>query len=244
MFCIRRKRKTDEEEWSAAAFKRQSAILVDDPEPQPPYNPRPPTMIERHNASPALAAQRSYQNYYGGYGQQAAYGSPENMHAGSPPPTQPHVQMAMGYAPHDDHSQLARQPSNATYLSRQPATAGYDDPQAHYVNLNRSSVTPFQAAQYADISRQLGGDVMSPSKPVDATPLPSPFDDEVEETYPTHDAAPRALSPAHVADSHAAASTASAHEPAPASRGREITNAKRPDTVYTMYDEGDAYDGI
>lgn len=242
MWCIRRNRKADEEEWSAAAFKRQSAILVDDPEP---YNPRPPTMIERHNASPALAAQRSYQNFYGGYGQQAPYGPAETMHTGSPPLMQPHVQMAMGRAPHEDHSQLARQPSNATYLS--PTAAGYaipNDPQAHYVNLDRSSVTPFQAAQYADISRQLGGDphsMMAPPKPVDSALLPSPFDDE---TYTMHDAEPRAPSPAHVADLHAAASTASTPEPAPASRGREITNAKRPDTVYTMYDEGDAYDGI
>lgn len=205
-------------------------------------------MIERHNASPALTAQRDYQNFYGGYGQQAAYGPGEIMHGGSPPPMQPHAQMTVGLAPYEDHSQLARQPSSATYLSRQPTAAGYampNDPQAHYVNLDRSSVTPFQAAQYADISRQLGGNPpMAPPEPLEPALMPSPFDDAAEETYPTHDAAPRALSPAHVADSHAAASTAFAPEPAPASRGRDITNAKRPDTVYTMYEEGDAYDGI
>lgn len=242
MWCIRRKRKSDEDEWSASVFKRQSAILVDDPEPS--FNPRPPTMIERHNASPALNAQHNYQNYYGGYGQQAAYG--DTLHA---PPMHPHAQMAMAHAPHEDHSHLTRQPSSAAYLSRQPSAAGYpipNDPQAHYVNLDRSSVTPFQAAQYADISRQLGSDLhstMAPSQPSGS--LPSPFDDEAAaESYPAHDAVPRASSPAQVADPFAAASTASAPEPVPASRRRDITNAQRPDTVYTVYEDGDAYDGI
>jgi hypothetical protein len=202
-------------------------------------------MIERHNASPALATQRNYpQNFYGGYGQQAAYGPGE---VGSSPAMQPH-----GYAPREDPSQLTRQPSNATYLSRQPTTAGYaipNDPYAHYVDLNRSSVTPFQAAQYADISRQLGGDpnaAVAPRKSLDTARLPSPFDDEAEEAYPPHDAAPRAPSPAHIPGlPPATANTpASAAEPSSVPRGREITNAKRPDTVYTLYEEGDAYDGI
>jgi len=239
MWCIRRKRTSYEDEWSATDFKRQSAMLVDDPpEPKPSYNPRPPTMIERHNTSPALAAQRNYpQNFYGGYGQQAAYGPSDVRHGGSPPPMQ-----QRGYAPREDTSQLTRQPSSATYLSRQPTAAGYgipNDPQAHYVDLNRSSVTPFQAAQYADISRQLGASpnaAMAPLKPVDAAPLPSPFDDAAEEEYSPHDA-PRAPSPAHVSGSSVA-------ESAPVPRGREITNTKRPDTVYTMYEEGDAYDGF
>jgi hypothetical protein len=61
----RRKCKSDEGEWSAPVFKRQSAILVDDPELS--FNPRPPTMIERHNASPALNAQYNHPNYCGGY---------------------------------------------------------------------------------------------------------------------------------------------------------------------------------
>ncbi|KAG1908052.1 uncharacterized protein F5891DRAFT_1181075 [Suillus fuscotomentosus] len=234
MWCIRRKRQSDEDEWSASAFKRQSAILVDDPEPS--FNPRPPTMIERHNASPAINAQHNYQNYYGGYGQQATYSDTL------------HPQMAMPHAPHGDHSHLTRQPSSAAYLSRQPSDAGYpipNDPQAHYVNLDRSSVTPFQAAQYADISRQLGSDLhMVPPQPSESS-LPSPFDDEAaEETYPTHDAALRAPSPVHVGDPFAAASTASTPEPVPASRRRDISNAQRPDTVYTVYEEGDAYDGI
>ncbi|KAG1895181.1 uncharacterized protein F5891DRAFT_1254030 [Suillus fuscotomentosus] len=81
MWCIHRNRKSDEDEWSASVFKRQSAILVD---PEPSFNPRPPTMIECHNASPALNAKHNYQNYYGGYGQKAAYG--DTLH--TPPPAQ------------------------------------------------------------------------------------------------------------------------------------------------------------
>ncbi|KAG1833781.1 hypothetical protein EV424DRAFT_1532625 [Suillus variegatus] len=79
----------------------------------------------------------------------------------------PHAQMAMAHAPQEDHSHLTRQPSSVAYLSRQPSAAGYpipNDPQAHYVNLDRFSVTPFQ---FADISRQLGSDshsTMAPSK--------------------------------------------------------------------------------
>jgi hypothetical protein len=158
-----------------------------------------------------------------------------------------HAQVAMPHAPYGDNSHLTRQPSSAAYLSRQPSAAAYsipNDPQAHYVNLDRSSVTPFQAAQYADISRQLGNDPIAPPQSSEPS-LPSPFGDEAaEETYPTHDAAPRAPSPAHIVDPFAAASTAPAPEPVPASRRRDITDTQRPDTVYTVYGEGDAYDGI
>ncbi|THH16639.1 hypothetical protein EW146_g4042 [Bondarzewia mesenterica] len=37
-----------------------------------------------------------------------------------------------------------------------PGTTGYDTEDPHYVDLSRSSVTPFQAAQYEEISRKLG----------------------------------------------------------------------------------------
>ncbi|KAG2044759.1 hypothetical protein BDR03DRAFT_937177 [Suillus americanus] len=86
---------------------------------------------------------------------------------------------------------------------------------------------------------------MALPQPLDSSLL-SPFDDEaVEETYPTHDAMHRTLSPVHVVDDpFTAASTTSAPEPVPASRRRDITNTQRPDTAYTVYEEGDAYGGI
>ncbi|GBE89454.1 hypothetical protein BKA93DRAFT_831187 [Sparassis latifolia] len=55
----------------------------------------------------------------------------------------------------------------AQYLSRQPHSAGTlngTPNDAHYVDLERSSVTPFQAAQYVEISRRLNT----------APPLPFP----------------------------------------------------------------------
>lgn len=62
---------------------------------------------------------------------------------------------------------LNRQPSQgaASYLSRQPSAAGHvantsvSSSDAHYVDLSRSSVTPFQAAQYAEISARLNSDL-------------------------------------------------------------------------------------
>lgn len=68
---------------------------------------------------------------------------------------------------YNENGQLIRQPSNGAAIhnvQRQPSNGMHGDPSrqdsvggdAHYVDLDRSSVTPFQAAQYAEISRQLG----------------------------------------------------------------------------------------
>lgn len=219
---MRRRKDNDDEDFNASIFRRQSAILQDDPAPS--FNPRPPTMIERHvtNASPALAAQRGMpsggQNFYGGYGSfgpgeiiQPAYGQP-----------------VMGYG---ESGQLARQPSNAAYLTRQPTAAGHgatfspEDNDAHYVDLNRSSVTPFQAAQYADISRRLNAmDTPRVSEDLHRAPLPSPFDDHPAEV--TH------TTPAPAAQ-------------APAPGGRQPpSDAQRPASAYSVFEEGDAYGGI
>jgi len=62
---------------------------------------------------------------------------------------------------------LTRQPSSATQLSRQPSNVAMRGPyeaDTNYVDLSRSSVTPFQAVQYAEISNRLG------------TPVPSGLD--------------------------------------------------------------------
>ncbi|KAH7921212.1 hypothetical protein BV22DRAFT_1132481 [Leucogyrophana mollusca] len=256
MFCLRKCRKGDdyEDDFNASAFKRQSAILVDDPVPPPQsYNPRPPSMIERKmaNASPALARQKSYgQNYYGGYG---GYG--QQSYQAPPPMPAAYQQPAMGY---NDPSQLARQPSHAAYLNRQPSAgapyASPVDPSAHYVDLDRSSVTPFQAAQYADISRQLNSYDPHMAAPHadedDFGPLPSPFDDVAhDDGHHTTDAVPRAPSPVHLQESAPhegdAIGTAVTSPDVGAPRAREAPSAtKRPDTVYTVYGDGDAYDGI
>lgn len=212
MFFLRRWRKRGEEEaeeFNADMFKRQSAILVDDE--RSPYgggnqghagfNPRPPTMIERHMANrnqldavPPMPSLQQYHNLAAGgagsagvgasgYGNEYDYSnqhlsfSPGQFMPVSPPPT---VTGAQFFAPHgqahdsayDNQGQLVHQPSNGAaiynengqlargssnaaqwHLNRQNSTGG----DGHYIDLARSSVTPFQAAQYAEISRKLNG---------------------------------------------------------------------------------------
>ncbi|KAH0583105.1 hypothetical protein J132_09744 [Termitomyces sp. J132] len=107
---------------------------------------------------------------------------------------------------------LTRQSSNgsrgssghgpAGYPSEDPNYGGYTSPkQSEYVDLNRSSVTPFQAAQYTEISQKLGTEAPSgldtpavneaiqnsktneaaPSLPAkDNRPSPSPFSDPTD----------------------------------------------------------------
>jgi hypothetical protein len=265
---MRRQRNRDVDDFDAQAFKRQSAVLVDDP--VEPYNPRPPTMFERHNASPALAAQAGQggQNFYGsfgGYSQQPPYAPPEVIQpTGSPPPqvygappmgytsyNDPQQRIArqpsnVGHAAYDSQPQLARQPSNAEYLTRQPSYAvgyapptvppGSFDPNAQYIDLDRSSISPYQAAQYADISRQLdttdsNADVPRESLVLPDGPLPSPFDDPVEATL-VPDTSP------HRPPNVAAPGRVTA---APQTQGNATEPHQRPATVY---EDGDAYGGI
>lgn len=79
---------------------------------------------------------------------------------------------------------LSRQPSDVAsqYLSRQPppgSNLSEVAPDAHYVDLNRTSVTPFQAAQYSEISRRLN--IEPPA------PMPSPAADAVVERVTSQD---------------------------------------------------------
>ena len=219
-------------------------------------------MIERHNASPALAAQggqggQNFYGNYGGYSQQPPYASPEMIQPASSPPPQVYGAPPMGYAGYNDpqqriarqpsnvgyaayesQQQLARQPSNAAYLTRQPSSAaryapppappGSFDPNAQYIDLDRSSISPYQAAQYADISRQLGTTDSNTEVQLPDDPLPSPFDDPVEATHQNHPSNVAAPGPVSAA-------------PAPQTHGNATGPHQRPGTVY---EEGDAYGGI
>jgi len=167
------------------------------------FNPRPPTMIERHMANrnqfdpvPPMPSLQQYHNVAAGgagaagvgasgYGNEYDYPgaqhpsfSPGQVMPVSPPPTATGAQFFAPYgqspSPHhsayDEHGQLARQPSNgaAMYneygqLARHPSNAVQRDlsrqnsvgGNGRYVDMARTSVTPFQAAQYAEISRKL-----------------------------------------------------------------------------------------
>lgn len=74
---------------------------------------------------------------------------------------------------------LNRQPSgHSPYLTRQSPSAGMQvdaPPEAYYVDLNRSSVSPFQAAQYAEISNRLQAEPPAPLP----TPLVAAAADQV-----------------------------------------------------------------
>ncbi|KAF7977821.1 hypothetical protein HWV62_2551 [Athelia sp. TMB] len=126
-----------------------------------------------------------YDDYPQGYPQAQAPGGLTRQPSFSPgqivSPTSPPPVHGGAYNAYNDPAQLSRQPSsaaaqydqygqpvNAGYadLARQPSNAGYPDlnrqnslggpPTAHYADMDRSSVTPFQAQQYAEISMQLG----------------------------------------------------------------------------------------
>lgn len=110
---------------------------------------------------------------YGQYNQQSSatsahpmYNQPNSAYGQSPfsPVTSPYNG--------GQTADLARQPSSATQLSRQPSAGPnlylqddaqyatyHNQGQTEYADLDRSSVTPYQAAQYAEISKQLNADV-------------------------------------------------------------------------------------
>jgi hypothetical protein len=175
--------------------------------------------------------------------------------------------------------------AQSSYLSRQPPTNGPApvDHSAGYVDLSRSSVTPYQAAQYEEIHRRLN---MPPPEPVLGSlaeeeypprePIskgPSPFADPSEDVLPSPspvhsnlsrvDSTPPRLPelnppmtpvyglfpiPAEVPHKQIEVSSPNLPAaPAPAHVARpnpSIPNQKRPDTVYTIYDDEDAYGGI
>ena len=63
---------------------------------------------------------------------------------------------------HDQHpteEHLDSPAPSALQLIRQPSNAGMGPADADYIDLTRSSISPFQAAQYAEISRRLNTDI-------------------------------------------------------------------------------------
>ncbi|KAI9067927.1 hypothetical protein FKP32DRAFT_1562756 [Trametes sanguinea] len=143
--------------------------------------PRPPTMIERKMAQTPVSYNTAPMPHP--YGYAAAYNQPSfspgqiitpgpytptTVNSANPffSPFETPMHSPVSAAHHDygydaQGSPMTRQPSNGstTLLSRQPSSAAQVPVQgaseAEYVDLSRSSVTPFQAAQYAEISRRL-----------------------------------------------------------------------------------------
>jgi hypothetical protein len=68
---------------------------------------------------------------------------------------------------------LNRQSSHSTRSVHDP---GNDSADAHYVDLNRASVSPFQAAQYAELAMRLNADVLGPLPVITDRKSSSSFD--------------------------------------------------------------------
>ncbi|CDO69693.1 hypothetical protein BN946_scf184851.g81 [Trametes cinnabarina] len=143
--------------------------------------PRPPTMIERKMAQTPVSYNTAPVSHP--YGYAAAYNQPSfspgqiitpgpytptTANSANPffSPFETPMHSPISPAHHDygydaQGSPITRQPSSGStaVLSRQPSSAAQPVPQnaseGEYVDLSRSSVTPFQAAQYAEISRRL-----------------------------------------------------------------------------------------
>jgi len=295
------KKKKSDHTFDSDVFRRQSRMLHDEPQVVPdsnndsPFAPRPPTMIERRMNSTPVSNMGGHP-----YGPGPAYGGYNDYSAGydqpgfSPGQVFPHHQsygdsymdspMSAPMSPpmSVSHGDVGAEQSRSAYLSRQPPTndPALTDNNGHYVDLSRSSVTPFQAAQYEEIHRRLN---MPPAAPVlgslaeDEYPQkelapqgPSPFADPSEVMLPppspAHsnrdriDSNPPKLpelnppmspvyalhpTPAEVLRKKSEVSTAGLPAaPAPAYVARPNLNQKRPDTVYTIYDDEDAYAGI
>ncbi|OJT13500.1 hypothetical protein TRAPUB_9965 [Trametes pubescens] len=176
--------------------------------------PRPPTMIERKMANtpapydvPAMSHPYGYSGAYG----QPSFAPGQIMSPGPYTPTSvnstnpffsPYGESPIGTpvsvaayntAYTEDGHAISRQPSNGSsaILSRQPSSAALPTPPsvegAQYVDLSRSSVTPFQAAQYVEISRRLN---TNPPQPLPASEVA-----EVAEELAEHDGTAPVLSP-------------------------------------------------
>ncbi|KAI0630639.1 hypothetical protein C8Q77DRAFT_1160197 [Trametes polyzona] len=140
--------------------------------------PRPPTMIERKMANtpapfnyPTVPHPYAYNQASFAPGQIVTPGpyTPTSVNSANPffsPYGESPIGSPVSVAPYDSaynaQGQLiTRQPSTGspTVLSRQPSSAAMSTAQPvqepEYVDLSRSSVTPFQAAQYAEISARL-----------------------------------------------------------------------------------------
>ncbi|KAH9000492.1 hypothetical protein EDB92DRAFT_2111070 [Lactarius akahatsu] len=329
-----------EEIWNRSDARRQSAALGADAEPVRPYGapPRPPSMIERHlNNTPSMPPRQPtlpnvYPNNAYGNGHGATNYSQNSFspgHVVSPnsanPFFSPYAQDVMAspvsstvpeyYDP--PHSWEPCIFASSSYEraadSHSPVVSSPDAADPHYTDLSRSSVTPFQAAQYAEITEKLGAPMSSVLGTVseerqaavsdnmaapsyddpstrgsdDELPLPSPnaFNQtripSLPPTLPEIHVPERSFSPvaslefpvplsvrsspssisAEFSDLRGPPPSEPNHKSSPLAtstpmRAQEqsaviprepktgAAPANRPDTVYTVYDEEDAYGGF
>ena len=263
-----------------------------------PFSPRPPTMIERRMNSTPVSNMGSI-NYgsgpaYGGYNDyNAGYNHPgfvpgqvipHHPFADSGMPDSPLPPTPMSPPMSVNHRDLGAEQPQSAYLSRQPSTNGPPpaDNAAQYVDMSRSSVTPFQAAQYEEIHRRLNIPAPEPvlgslaeeeypkQEPIPQGPSPfaDPSEDVLPPPSPVHSNRSRVdSSPPKLPELNPPMSPVYALHPVPLEFPTKQTEAPtadlpatpapahvvhptpapargRPDTVYTIYDDEDAYGGI
>ncbi|KAI0251481.1 hypothetical protein BJV78DRAFT_1211970 [Lactifluus subvellereus] len=178
--------------------------------PVAPGSLRPPTMIERHlNNAPAMLSRQptlpnmypntSYRNGYGvtQYTQPLSLLDVMVSPVSSNVPDYYYHNQTQSTSPAAPPQAFTRQPSNAMVqaaVARQnsvtsgpysPVVSSPDTTDPNYADLSRSSVTPFQVAQYAKITKKLG-------MPMSLVPGTVPED--------SHSAVPNDISPASHAD--------------------------------------------
>jgi hypothetical protein len=289
-------KKKNDDAFDSDVFKRQSVVLHDEPQVLPdndsPFAPRPPAMVERRINSTSVSNMGGSTHgpgpVHGGYNHHnAGYNRPGPGQAIPHPysygdsyvespisaPTSPAMSVNRG-----------NEQSQSAYLSRQPSTYGPapTDNSAHYVDMSRSSVTPFQAAQYEEIHRRLnipppvpvlGSFAEEEYPPKEPAPKgPSPFADPSEDVLPppspVHSNRSRVdsnppklpeltspMSPVYALHPVSAGVPSKQKEapapdlpaaptPAHVAHPNPSTPDRKRDTVYTIYDNDDAYGGI
>nr|VWO98408.1 Cytochrome P450 monooxygenase AKT7 (EC (AK-toxin biosynthesis protein 7) [Ganoderma boninense] len=195
VYFIRRNRKAGEDDFNPDEFRRQSVFLPGDDDASGfgrTWNrggARPPTMIEQklsHNPVSYTPPVPVHPYSYGAAYNQPSY-SPGQVYNPTTPNSSnpffsPYDHSPMPYHAQHDASYdrqgnvMSAHPSMAssTVVGSRRGSAGSNKPlpdvavEGQYVDMSRSSVTPFQAAQYADISRHLN---VTPPQGLPLTPV-------------------------------------------------------------------------
>jgi hypothetical protein len=191
-FVYQRRFNKKHDAFDADEFRQQSVVLDDDNYADGnARGPRPPTMFERHNQTLAILPRSDF-----GYQQNSTYGQsygaqnpfsdynapqgaafspgmylPSNYSSPVPGSATPFMATETHSAvPSEAASGLhdvAGSPTNGASSALSRNNSFSYNPESDYVDLSRASVTPFQAAQYEAISKQLNIPVPQPLPRVD-----------------------------------------------------------------------------
>ncbi|KZT41711.1 hypothetical protein SISSUDRAFT_1059234 [Sistotremastrum suecicum HHB10207 ss-3] len=179
-FIRRHSHEEEENSFSRRDFMRQSVAINDEPTyPNMSQQPRPPSMFERRAGAAGVGAHgfNPNQNNNNSSNQHDQYMMPPplpptaNPFSPSASPMSPDYPQYEG-APHIEMVQHSVQPLTRTPSSpygqqehRQGAEEEEYAEEPNYLEMSRASVTPYQAAQYAEIQRRLNAPALVPPVP-------------------------------------------------------------------------------